>query len=201
MTRMSDAPMTMKKRMDRRGRFLAALGLIGTAAVAVPACSAAPVGAAAPAGEAAGVENAFFSQRSLTLEMALDLAHSVLAACREAGWQVSVAVVDRGGNLQTVLRDSRAGARTTDAAIGKAYTALSYRTSSQEMAELTQAGLDPSGMRFVPGSLHVGGGERIWARGENVGAVGVAGAPAPADDVQCVTGGLEEFTIHLDLAS
>lgn len=186
--------------MTNRLPTLAALGLIGLTAAVGPAWGAQEGTAVArhPA-PAAQVEDAFFSQRSLTLEMALDLAHSVLAACREAGRQVSVAVVDRGGNLQTVLRDSRAGARTADAAIRKAYTALSYRTSSQEMAELTQAGRDPSGMRFVPGSLHVGGGERIWARGENVGAVGVAGAPAPDGDVQCVTEGLEEFAIHLDL--
>ena len=41
----------------------------------------------------------------MTLDTAEEAAKAALMACREKGFQVTVAVVDRFGNLQVLLRD------------------------------------------------------------------------------------------------
>ncbi|MCK4588078.1 MAG: hypothetical protein KAU29_12070 [Gammaproteobacteria bacterium] len=44
-----------------------------------------------------------FVSKSLTPEAALMVSKAALESCRKAGMQVSVAVVDSGGNIQVVL--------------------------------------------------------------------------------------------------
>ena len=56
------------------------------------------------------------SFKQLSLDTALELAHTTLRNCRENGYQVAVAVVDRMGNLQVNIRDQLAGAHTTETA-------------------------------------------------------------------------------------
>ena len=46
-------------------------------------------------------------------------AQAALAHCRKAGYQVAVAVADRSGVLQVLLRDRFAGAHTVDVAHAK----------------------------------------------------------------------------------
>lgn len=53
-----------------------------------------------------------FTSRSLTAETALTAANAALQSCRKQGYQVAVAVVDRAGLTQALLRDRYAGAHT-----------------------------------------------------------------------------------------
>ena len=46
--------------------------------------------------------------RTVSLELARDLAQAAVEACREQGYQVSAVVVNRAGDPQVVLRDSLA---------------------------------------------------------------------------------------------
>src|SRR5215207_9222231 len=50
-------------------------------------------------------QEATFSTRQLTPETALKAAQGALTRCRAGGYQVGVAIVDRGGVLQVLLRD------------------------------------------------------------------------------------------------
>ena len=105
----------------------------------------------------AAAEDATFTQRLLTPETALKAAQAALARCRSNGFQVAVAVVDRAGVVQVLLRDRFAGPHTPETATGKAWTAVSFRTSTTELAEATQAGRAQSGLRGRPGVVAVGG--------------------------------------------
>ena len=58
---------------------------------------------------------------------ALDLARAALADCQKRGYQVAVAVVDRFGVPQVMLRDRYAGPHTSVTASGKAWTAAAFR--------------------------------------------------------------------------
>jgi uncharacterized protein GlcG (DUF336 family) len=127
--------------------------------------------------------------RALTLELALKAAQASLEACRKADYQVSVAVVDRGGNVQVLLRDRYAGAHTPDSAIGKAWTAVSFRTNTRDLVASTQPGTPQSGARDIPGALMLGGGVTISAHGAIVGGIGVAGAPTGDADDLCAKAG------------
>src|SRR5262249_22098470 len=131
---------------------------------------------------AAAAQDATFTQRLLTPETALKAAQAALARCRSNGFQVAVAVVDRAGILQVFLRDRFAGPHTPEMATGKAWTAVSFRTNTTELAEATQAGRPQSGIRNRPGVVAGGGGLMIEAAGSLVGGIGRARRPAREHD-------------------
>ena len=139
-----------------------------------------------------------FSQKSLTPAAALKVAKATLEACRSAGFQAAVAVVDRGGNMQVMLRDRFAGPHTPEVARRKAWTAVSFRTNTTQMSENTQAGEKASGVRHVVGALMLGGGVMIRAGGTLVGAIGVSGAPGGQADEDCAVKGLASIQEDLD---
>ncbi len=103
-------------------------------------------------------QDALVTYKSLGPEVALDLARATLAACRERGFQVAVAVVDRFGVTQVVLRDRFAGAHTVPTATGKAWTAVSFRTNTTDLLAMTQPGMPQAGLRTLPGAVILGGG-------------------------------------------
>ncbi len=156
------------------------------------------LGIAGPIKAQAADAQLVFSQKSLTPAAALKVAQATLDACRKAGFQAAVAVVDRGGNMQVMLRDRFAGAHTPEVARRKAWTALSFRTNTTQMSENTQAGKEASGVRHVEGALMLGGGVMIRAGGELIGAIGVSGAPGGQADEDCEVKGLASIQGDLD---
>ena len=136
-------------------------------------------------------QEATFATRSLTPESALTAATAALDNCREAGYQVAVAVVDRMGVLQALIRDRFAGAHTPETARRKAWTAASFRTNTSDMLELTAAGTPQAGIRHLDNVAIIGGGVMIEAAGSLVGAIGVSGAPGGDLDETCANAGIE----------
>jgi uncharacterized protein GlcG (DUF336 family) len=139
------------------------------------------------------------SVKLLTPETALKAAQAALKACRERGFQATVAVVDRMGVVQVLLRDRFAGPHTPDMATAKAYTAVSFRTNTTELAEATQAGSPSSGIRHRPGIAAVGGGLMIEAGGTLLGAIGVSGAPGGREDDACAAAGIAAIREDIEL--
>lgn len=146
----------------------------------------------------AAAEEATFSVRQLTPETALALAQAALASCRKQGFQVAVAVADRGGVVQVLLRDRFAGPHTVDTAISKAWTAVSFRTSTLELMENTAPGKPSSGVRNLPRVAAIGGGVLIEAQGSILGAVGVSGAPIGTNDDACARAGIKAIADRLE---
>jgi uncharacterized protein GlcG (DUF336 family) len=132
-----------------------------------------------------------YSVKLLTPETALTAAQAAMAHCRKAGHQVAVAVVDRSGLVQVLLRDRFAGAHTIDIAPQKAWTAASFRMSSAALAAETQAGKPMSGIRAAPRVMAIGGGQLIEAGGAVLGAIGVSGAPGGEADDACALAGIK----------
>ena len=143
--------------------------------------------------------DATFSVKVLTPETALKAAQAALKSCRERGFQATVAVVDRMGVVQVLLRDRFAGPHTTDMAAAKAYTAASFRTNTSELAEATQPGRPASGIRNRPGIAAVGGGMMIEAGGSLLGAIGVSGAPGGREDDACAAAGIAAIREDIEL--
>ncbi len=135
-------------------------------------------------------EHALVTFKSLNLETAMEVAEGALKACRDDGFQVAVAVVDRSGILQVLLRDRFAGPHTPETARRKAWTAISFRTDTQQLAELTQPGELASGTRDIEGAMMLGGGVQILSAGSIVGGVGVSGAPGGDRDDVCARAGI-----------
>ena len=136
--------------------------------------------------------------KSLSPELALDLARASLGDCRSRGYQVAVAVVDRFGVTQVILRDRFAGAHTVATASGKAWTAATFRTSTTELNAVSQPGMMQAGIRNLPGTVIIGGGLIVEAGGSLVGAVGVSGAPGGDADEACARAGIDAIRDKLE---
>ena len=109
--------------------------------------------------------------KSMSVDLALALARAALADCQKQGFQVTVAVVDRFGITQVLLRDRFAGAHTVPTATGKAWTAVSFRTDTSEMIAPTQPGMPQAGVRALPGAVAAGVTDTIpfgWNNSDSV---------------------------------
>jgi uncharacterized protein GlcG (DUF336 family) len=148
---------------------------------------------------AAAAHGATFTVRSMTPETALKAANAALAKCRAQGYQVAVAVVDRAGITQVILRDRLAGPHTIDVATNKAWTAASFKTHTKDLERLTRPGETMSGLRNTPRFTAIGGGVPVEAGGSLLGAIGVSGAPGGDADHGCASAGIEAVTEELEL--
>lgn len=135
-----------------------------------------------------------FATKSLTPETALTAAKAALEQCRKDGYQVTVAVVDRAGLVQVLLRDRFAGAHTVDIAPNKAWTAVSFRISTAALGVETQSGKPMSAIRSHPKVFAAGGGQVIEAGGSTLGGIGVSGAPGGEADDVCAKAGIKAIS-------
>lgn len=147
----------------------------------------------------AGAQKMLVTSSTLSTTAALAAAQAALAQCQKNGHTVAVAVVDRGGTPLALLRDNLAGPHTVQTAINKAWSAVSFRTDTTELADTTQPGKPSSGIRALPNVVAVGGGIGIRAKGSIVGGIGVSGAPGGDADDACAKAGIARISDALEL--
>lgn len=139
-----------------------------------------------------------FTVKILTTETALRAAQGAIDKCRKDGFQIAVAVVDRAGVVQVLLRDRYAGPHTPDMAAAKAWTAASFKQSTSSLAIETQPGKPMSGIRQLPRVVAAGGGLPIEAAGNLFGAIAVSGAPGGDADDACAKAGIKAIADDLE---
>jgi uncharacterized protein GlcG (DUF336 family) len=176
------APSSPERQETAMPRTLVPILLAAGAALALPAAA----------------EDATYSVRMMTPEAAQKAAGAALAACRKAGYQVAVTVVDRAGLPLVMLRDRFAGPHTPGVATDKAWTAVTFRTDTTELEKLTRPGLPQSGLRGVERVTAFGGGLMIQAAGTLFGAIGVSGAPGGDADDLCARAGVGAVQADLE---
>jgi uncharacterized protein GlcG (DUF336 family) len=136
-------------------------------------------------------------QKNLSLALARDAAEAALQYCTSKGWKVSVAVVDRAGQLKLQLRGDGAGPHTLDSSRRKAYTAASMRESTGKMLEISQKSPAAATLPMIDGLLLLGGGLPIKADDEVIGAIGIGGAPGGHLDDECAEAGIARIRDRL----
>jgi uncharacterized protein GlcG (DUF336 family) len=147
----------------------------------------------------ASAQDAFVEYKSLVPDLALRVAQTALQSCQYSGYQVGVTVVDRFGQPQVYLRDRYAGMHVFETSHRKAWTAVSFRTDTGDLAQATQAGEVASAIRHISQALPLAGGLVIYSGdGSIVGGVGVSGAPGPELDAVCAQAGID--AIEEDIA-
>ena len=142
--------------------------------------------------------DATFTVRQLTTETAAKAAHAALERCRAGGFQVTVAVVDRAGLVQALLRDRFAGAHTIEVATNKAWSSASFRNTTGELERATRSNGTMGGLRHVPRVTAIAGGLPIEAGGTTLGAIGVSGAPGGDADEVCAAAGVKAIAEDLE---
>jgi len=144
-------------------------------------------------------QEALVPANTLSPEVALEIAQTSLASCRAQGYQVAVAVVDRMGVPQVMLRDRFAGPHTPDTAQRMAWTAVSFRTDTLELANASRADSNQWAARMIDNALLLGGGVPVQAGGFTVAAVGVSGTPSGEANDRCARAGVEAVKAKLEL--
>ena len=144
-------------------------------------------------------EQPFTNVRVLSTTLAIQVAQVTASTCKKKGYQVSVAVVDRYGNLQAFARDPLAGAHTITIAKYKAYTAATFQGATIDLTERLAF------LKGTPKLSLVGGGVPVKLGGYMYGAVGVSGAPRekiPGDiDHACALAGIEAVREAIEFAA
>ncbi len=131
-------------------------------------------------------------------EVAFRAANAALQTCRNQGYQVAVAVTDRFGVTQVMLRDRFAGPHTVETAMNKAWTAITYRQDTLSFDIATSKEPRAAGARMLPRIVAIGGGVLIEASGSLLGAVAVSGAPGGEADDHCARAGLAAVRDELE---
>lgn len=131
----------------------------------------------------------------LPLALANKAAAAALDKCKQDGYRVSVAVVDRAGVLRVLMRGDGAGPHTTDSSSKKAYTAASLGRPTSELADLITKVPFLQALREVNDRILIlGGGLPIQFGNEVVGGIGVGGAPGAHLDDACAQAGLDSIS-------
>lgn len=111
----------------------------------------------------------------LSIAAATKAAQTALDAAAKENQRVSVAVVDRNGNVIVTLRGDGAGPQSYDAAQQKAFTAVSWNAPTTELAERLESAPH---LADIDGTLFLGGGAPVKANNAPIAGIGVAGAPS-----------------------
>lgn len=145
---------------------------------------------------AAGAQ-AIRSERTMSLELANQIASATVAACAAGGHAVAVTVVDRAGVVRAVQRADNAGPHTLGSSQQKAWTAASIKNTTLAVMDAAQKNPAAANLVHLPGFLLLGGGVPIKVGTDTIGAVGVGGAPSGALDEQCAVAALEKVKDQL----
>ena len=116
----------------------------------------------------------------LDLATARQLADAAIQRCTGA-----LSVLDRDGNVLMAMRPESVGPHNLMASQRKAYTALSTKTPTRLFAERARNNPEAANLNSIAELLLLGGGVPLFAEGELVGALGVAGAGGAEQDEAC----------------
>lgn len=121
-----------------------------------------------------------FATASITREAALALSAAARTAADQMGIKVAIAVTDGAGHLVSFERSDGVPFLTIDAAIDKAWSAVSFGLGTNVWNEIVK---DPKVAQLThrPRLLTVGGGLPIIQDGKVVGGIGISGASADQD--------------------
>ena len=134
---------------------------------------------------------ALVSERSISVNAALELATAALERCRADGYKVTITVLNGHARTSVVISEDGVNPHTLENSMRKAYTAFTTRTATAEMAKRPQPAL--SGFMLLDKITPIEGGLPIFAGKELVGAVGISGAPGGEKDAACAQVGIDKI--------
>jgi len=136
------------------------------------------------------------THRDISASLALAIAQTALETCTQRGFNVSVTIVGRSGEVLVQVRGDNAPPHTMENSLRKAYTARTFRVPSGELVKRVKA--DPQlGAVFLTNVVATQGALPIKIGDEVIGAAGVSGAPGGDKDEACVQAALDKVADQL----
>jgi uncharacterized protein GlcG (DUF336 family) len=129
-------------------------------------------------------------RKDLSLSVAQSIANGALDACKAMGYAASVVVVDRAGDTLVSLRGDGSGPHTVENARRKAYTANTFKMSTEDFIKDMKTRPVRREQTTLPGVIAINGGVPIKVGKDVIGGVGLSGSPGK--DEECVNAGLEK---------
>jgi len=123
---------------------------------------------------------------ALSLDGAKHVAKAAVAEATNNGWNITVAILDEGGNLVYLERMDGCQTASIQVAQTKADSAFKFKRPTKALNEMVASG--NIAMMSVPGCLPVEGGLPITVEGQIVGAIGISGVTSAQDGVVAAAG-------------
>jgi uncharacterized protein GlcG (DUF336 family) len=146
------------------------------------------------AGTAANAQ--LITHKDISLAMATTMAQTAIDTCKGNGYNVSVHVLGRDGQVIIGVRNDLAGAATMENSMKKAYTARTFRIPSGKFAENVK-GNPVAGALFLNNIVAAQGALPIVVDGDTIGAIGVSGAPGGDKDEACAKAAIDKVSADL----
>lgn len=154
----------------------------------------------------ASVETHAKTPVALSMSLALEAATESVKSCAAKGYKVVVSVVDPDGVVKVQLRGDGSPVHSLGFSTRKAFTVVSMGPmfgvdsssdvinfiTSKNPAGLSNVGAGSTELLFIPGAVLLTSGQ------ENVGAIGVSGAPAGTEDEVCARAGAAKIHDRLN---
>jgi uncharacterized protein GlcG (DUF336 family) len=131
------------------------------------------------------------AHKDLTLSIALTMAQTAHDMCTGQGYNVSVHVLGREGQVVVAARGDGAGLATYENSMKKAYTARTMARPSGEFADAVKKN-PTAGALYLNNIVPAQGALPIKVGNETIGAVGVSGAPGGDKDEACAKAGIDK---------
>jgi uncharacterized protein GlcG (DUF336 family) len=145
----------------------------------------------------AGQANAqLLAHKDISLAMATTIARVTMDTCKAQGYNVSVHVLGREGQVVLGVRHDSAGLATFENSMKKAYTARTFSRSSGDFADGLK-GNPLAGALRLTNIVPARGALPIRINNETIGAVGVSGAPGGDKDEACAKAGIDKVAADL----
>jgi uncharacterized protein GlcG (DUF336 family) len=136
------------------------------------------------------------ARKDLTAAIAIAIAETTIATCKANGFQVSVTVVGRNGEIIAQVRGDNTGPHTMENSFRKAYTSRTFRIPSGAMDERIKK--EPTlSLQYLAGFTSGRGALPIKAGDDVIGAVGASGAPGGDKDEACVEAAINKVADQL----
>ena len=136
------------------------------------------------------------AHKDISLAMATTMAMTAIESCKGQGYNVSVNVVGREGQVILGLRNELAGPATMENSMKKAYTARTFRTPSGKFADNVK-GNPTAGALFLTNIVPAQGALPIKVGEDTIGAIGISGAPGGDKDEACAKAGIDKVAADL----
>jgi len=133
-------------------------------------------------------------KKTLTLEVAKQIAAAAENEAASNKWTMVIAILDDGGNLVYLERMDDTQIGSIEVAQQKARSAVSFKRPTKAFEDAVAGGR--TAILKLPGALPVEGGIPLMAGGKIIGAIGVSGGSSQQDGVVAKAGADALAKIH-----